>query len=193
MKTIIVVISLFAVTICAYAQPQVAAGIKGGLNLASFNVKHEYEDSNKEYTSLTTYRAGVFASIQFNKLSIQPEILFSQQGTKLDYSTEFNPDPKDWESNFTYINIPVVVKYQLIQTGLGNINIQAGPQYGILQKAETNFADFDGDGAQERPKRDVKEEYQKSDIGLILGLGWDLPFGLTLDLRYSLGLRSIDS
>ncbi|MBX2965095.1 MAG: PorT family protein [Cyclobacteriaceae bacterium] len=192
MRKHIITLSLLLLVTVSFAQMQVAVGLKGGLNLSSFNVSYEASCCNegKNYKSLLGYHAGVFASLKFNKLVVQPEILYSQQGTKFAYS---GWDSDDWQSDFTYINIPVLVKYSIVQTGIGDITIQAGPQFGLLQKAETNFYDFDGDGAQERPKTDVKEDYKKSDLGLILGAGWDLPFGLSLDVRYNLGLQNIGS
>jgi hypothetical protein len=40
--------------------------------------------------------------------------------------------------------------------------------------------------------QDVKEEVKKYDLSAALGAGWDLPFGLTLDARYNLGLSKIN-
>ena len=70
---------------------------------------------------------------------------------------------------------------------MAGINIQVGPQIGFLSGAEakqtiggvtttTNLSSF----------------YKNNDISLALGLGWDLPFGLTIDARYNLGLTKIN-
>ena len=37
----------------------------------------------------------------------------------------------------------------------------------------------------------VKGSLKSSDTSLNFGLGWDLPFGVTLDARYNLGLSDI--
>jgi hypothetical protein len=76
--------------------------------------------------------------------------------------------------NTSYVTIPVMVKLYL----LAGLNIQAGPQFGLLTKAE-----YDG--------VDIKDELKGSDISANIGLGWDLPFGLTVDARYNLGLSDI--
>jgi hypothetical protein len=62
---------------------------------------------------------------------------------------------------------------------IAGLNLQAGPQFGFLTTAE-----IDGE--------DVKELYKKSDVSVGLGAGWDLPFGLTIDARYNLGLSKIN-
>ncbi|MBL0743457.1 porin family protein [Chryseolinea lacunae] len=82
---------------------------------------------------------------------------------------------QDFDANFSYINIPVIVKLYTV----AGINLQAGPQFGFLSKAE-----IDGDN--------VKDSFKKSDVSLALGAGWDLPFGLTIDARYNLGLTKIE-
>jgi hypothetical protein len=39
---------------------------------------------------------------------------------------------------------------------------------------------------------DVKDSFKSSDISANIGLGWDLPFGLTVDARYNLGLSDVN-
>ena len=169
--------SLFVLAgLSAYSQAQVAIGIKGGLNFATLNVSSSSTVSTA-YNSRTGYHFGAFALFKFGKIGIQPELLFSKQGTNYSFSTTSG------EANFDYINIPIILK---LYTAAG-INIQVGPQIGFLSGAEakqtiggvtttTNLSSF----------------YKNNDISLALGLGWDLPFGLTIDARYNLGLTKIN-
>lgn len=163
-KVIITSFFLFA-TLYTFAQAQLAIGIKGGPNFANL------DGSSPEGTfkSRTGYHFGAFALIKLTKIGIQPEILFSQQGSKVKTNTD------DFDANFSYINIPVILKLYTI----AGINLQVGPQFGFLSRAE-----IDND--------DVKDSFKKSDVSLALGAGWDLPFGLTLDARYNLGLSKIN-
>ena len=147
----------------AQAQMQMALGIKGGLNFAKLDVDDFSPDSK------TGYHAGAFLLFKMSKIGIQPEILFSRQGTS-DFGFDFN---------FDYINIPVIVKIYLI----GGLNLQAGPQFGFLSTAE-----LEDDLSN---TLDVKDIYKTTDFSLGLGAGWDLPFGLTIDARYNLGLNDI--
>lgn len=149
----------------ALAQAQFAVGVKGGLNFAKFDAS----DVGGSLKNKTGFNGGAFALIKLTKIGIQPEILFSQQGSKFEF------DGSNIESNFDYINIPVILKLYTI----AGINIQAGPQFGFLTRAEI-------DGTK------VKDSFKGSDLSLGLGLGWDLPFGLTVDARYNLGLSKID-
>ena len=159
-------ICLFGYFIESNAQAAFRLGVKGGLNFANFN-------SDFDTDAKTGYHAGAFATFKFTKLAIQPEVIFSKQGAKLDINGS------ELESNYSYINIPVMAKLYL----LGGLNLQAGPQFGFLASAEQVY-----EGIEE----DVKDQLKGSEISLGLGAGWDLPFGLTVDARYNLGLSDIN-
>lgn len=160
----------------AYSQAEFSLGIKAGPNFASIDTKNALGN----YKNRTGFHGGAFMLIKMTKIGIQPEVLFSQQGSKVRFNTQ------DLESNYSYINIPIVLKLYTV----AGINIQAGPQFGFLTKAESDFDPISG--ARYSSVRDVKSAYKKSDVGLVLGVGWDLPFGLTIDGRYNLGLTSIN-
>ncbi len=176
MKKTLILAALFFVALAANAQVQVALGLKAGPNFASIDTK---ASAGQNYKNRTGFHAGAFALVKLTKFGIQPEIIFSQQGSKVTINS------KDFESNFTYINIPVMFKLYTI----AGLNLQVGPQFGFVSKAETPITD------QSAPSgfsvQDVKDKAKSSDISLGLGLGWDLPFGLTIDGRYNLGLSKM--
>jgi hypothetical protein len=149
----------------AFSQAQIAIGVKGGLNFANLNVS----DIEGTYKARTGYHAGAFVLVKLTKIGIQPEIVFSQQGAKVK-----DPDLGDVKSNFSYVNIPVILKLYTV----AGLNIQAGPQFGFLTSAKL------GD-------QDIKDELKGSDVSVALGIGWDLPFGLMIDGRYNLGLTNV--
>lgn len=157
MKKLLVLVLVLSSVVVVNAQVQVALGLKAGANISKF------DDSATD--NLTSFHAGAFGLFKFTKIGIQPEILFSQQGTKID-GDEFKT---------AYMSIPVMLKLYLI----GGLNLQAGPQFGFLTKAE-----FDGNNA--------KESLKNSDLSANVGLGWDLPFGLTVDARYNIGLSDVN-
>lgn len=165
-----VLASVFFIDHAAQAQAQIALGIKGGLNFAQLDVENASLDNR------TGYHAGAFLLFKLSKIGIQPEILFSKQGSEL---PSVSPG-LDFKANFDYINIPVILKIYTI----AGLNIQVGPQFGFLTTAEVEDAASN--------TLDVKDLYKTSDVSVALGLGWDLPFGLTVDARYNLGISDID-
>jgi hypothetical protein len=152
-----------------------AVGIKAGLNLTSLSVS----DPQNSYNSKAGYHAGFFFREKFGKVAIQPEILLST------FSTDVNSTlVGEFEDSFTYLTIPAMMKFYIIQ----GLNIQAGPQFSFLLDGERKSSDrLFGDNS-----TDIKDYYERSDISVSLGAGWDFGFGLGIDLRYNLGVKDIN-
>lgn len=168
---------MMAMSASAVAQTKFSLGIKAGPNFA--NLKDN--DANSNYNNRTGFHGGAFALFKTDRVGIQPEVLFSQQGSY------FTFDNQDFKSNYSYVNIPVIIKLYTV----AGINLQVGPQLGFLTTAESNY-DPTTPGVI-NSLRDVKDGTNKTDFSLALGVGWDLPFGLTLDGRYNWGLSDVNS
>jgi hypothetical protein len=178
MKKTILVLAATLVLFTAqqsFAQMQLAVGIKAGPNFANINTD---ESATANYKNRTGFHGGAFLLIKATKIGIQPEVIFSQQGSKVTINSQ------DYESNFSYINVPIIIKLYTV----AGINIQAGPQFGFVNKAETPIRD---EITGITSVKDAKDRVKNTDITAALGLGWDLPFGLTIDARYNLGLSKI--
>ncbi len=153
-----VFVSFFAIT--TYAQG-IDFGLKAGMNFANIN------DAAEGLDTRTGFHAGVFLGLKFNdKIALQPELLYSQQGAEFD-TGKFDLD---------YVNIPVVLKYYLIQ----GLNIQLGPQFGFVVNDNISFEGIAADA-----------EAEKFDLSGIVGAGYDLPLGLRIDARYNFGFSEV--
>lgn len=158
--TLITVVAFMAMQ-TVYGQVSVSIGVKGGLNFANVNTS----SVGAAYDSRTGYHAGAFASFKFTKLAIQPEIIYSQQGStvnSVDYS-------------LGYINVPILLKLYLI----GGFNLQAGPQFGFLSSATSGGVD-------------VKSLVKSSDTSIALGAGFDIS-KFCIDARYNMGVSEINN
>lgn len=171
---IVCVAVLTMISTVAFSQVQVALGIKAGPNFAKINTD---ATAGENYKSRTGFHGGAFLLVKATKIGVQPEVIFSQQGSKVSVNSE------DFDANFSYLNIPIILKLYTV----AGINIQAGPQFGFVTSAETPIRDEFNNVT----VVDVKDQMKKSDITAALGLGWDLPFGLTIDARYNLGLSKV--
>lgn len=161
MKRIILVMLFVAGTVSgALAQASVALGIKGGLNFANINTT----SVGAAYNSRTGYHAGAFVNVKFTKLAIQPEVIYSVQGS----------DISGTSLEMGYINIPILLKFYLV----GGLNLQAGPQFGFLSSATQGGVD-------------VKSLVESSDTSVALGAGFDIS-KFVIDARYNLGLSDVD-
>lgn len=158
----------------AFSQAQVALGLKGGLNLAKLDIKAGASNVDNR----TGFHGGAFALVKLTKIGIQPEILFSKQGST------FKFDNKDYEANFDYINIPILLKLYLA----AGLNLQLGPQF-----AFTSTSEIIETAGSVKTTQDAKKLFdKKSDLAVAIGAGWDLPFGVTIDARYNIGLSDVE-
>lgn len=140
-------------------------GIKGGLNLTSFAGGNYYDAK-----SLVGFQVGGFAEIKIiERLSIQPEVLFSTQGAKLDGGSL-----GDFDSKLNYINIPVLAKFYITK----QFTVEAGPQIGFLVSAKNNG-------------NDAKDNFKSVDTGFNFGVGYNFTEDVSVGLRYTVGLANI--
>jgi hypothetical protein len=170
----ILLVGVFALGgLSAFSQAQVAIGIKGGLNFANIDAS----SINAAYNSRTGYHAGAFVLVKLGKIGIQPELIYSKQGSSVSINST------TIESNYDYFNIPVILKLYTV----AGINIQVGPQFGFAS-GNIPYSTLNGQGQSVT----AFDKLKGSDISAALGLGWDAPFGLTVDARYNLGLTKIN-
>lgn len=162
MKKILLVAVLAVLGFVSGNAQEVKFGAKAGLNFAS--VRGENSDV---YDTVTAFNLGAVAEIPLSeKISFQPEVLFSGQG----YS--FGNDI----AALNYLNVPLMGKYYVTK----GLSLEAGPQVGFLLSAKTDNAD-------------VKNLFKKVDFGVNAGLGYKLENGLNFSARYNLGLSNISS
>ena len=164
-KVAIVLVLLFATSVFAQG---LAFGVKGGINYATLSG----DDVGDVEWKLGLVAGAVAAFDVMDMLVIQGEVLYSMKGA----------DSADASLGLTYIEIPVLLKYNVPMAGMVSPNLFIGPSLGILLSA-----DADGE--------DVKEFFKGTDFGVVIGAGVDFDLGtgkVTLDARYNLGLTSLD-
>lgn len=180
-KITLSVAALFAFGI-ANAQ-DVEFGVKGGLNIASLSGDVE------DVSSKMGFHVGGFAEIKLtDKFSVQPELLFSLQGAKEEYTETMAGFDVKYEDklNLSYLNIPIMAKYYATES----LSIQAGPQVGFLMSANLEEkASFEG--GSETAETDVKEFMETVDFGVNFGLGYKITENFGVDARYNVGLSNI--
>ena len=170
MKNTLLILSLiFMVAISVHAQ-SLSGGVKAGLNVANQNIS--YGSISFDSKSKIGIHVGGYVTLMFTeKLGLQPELLYSTQGCKLEFA-------EDYKYNLSYLNLPVLVRYNITEM----ISAHAGPQFGFLTSAK-----YEVDGA----SVDSKEDFKGIDFSLVFGAGVELPLGLNAGMRYCLGLSNI--
>jgi hypothetical protein len=144
-------------------------GIKGGYNLASVSFDGDGETGQRH-----GFHVGVYGeSFISDALSIQPELLYSQQGYEITNSSG------TFTQKLNYINLPLMLKAYPSQ----NFFLEAGPQIGlaIVHKEEYSGL-FSG-----------SQEYDPNsfDWGVNFGGGIKTDSGVSFGVRYHLGLGDL--
>ena len=154
------------------AQGEFRIGFKAGVNIASIGGDDTYGVGS--LGSRTGFHIGALVEVPITeKISIQPELLYSMKGSNLDFSSG------DTDIKLDYIDVPILGKYHIIEGLSGEL----GPVIGVLVKADAD----DGDESE-----DIKEYYKSTDIGIAIGASYRLPMGVFFSLRYNKGITDIN-
>ncbi|MFB6454597.1 porin family protein [Chitinophaga sp. Hz27] len=144
-------------------------GVKGGLNIAKMT-------NFDAYKTRASFNAGAFVNIGLGKdFSIQPELLYSSQGTKVKRGSWGPITFQDGSIKTDYINIPVMLQYSIVPS----FYVEAGPQLGILV------------GAKSTDTKNMKDYMTTADFGLGLGCGFRITDDFGINARYIFGLSNI--
>jgi opacity protein-like surface antigen len=156
-KLILLTMVLFAFSATSNAQA-IRFGLKGGANFATL------DGSGIDSDNITSWHAGALVELNlFQNFSLQPELMYSSQGAKVDGAGDFKLD---------YVSIPVLAKFYLISDVL---SLEAGPQFSFL--VNDSYDNILGD-----------LENESFDFAAVAGLGFNLTDSFFAQARYVIGL-----
>ncbi|MDP4223903.1 MAG: porin family protein [Bacteroidota bacterium] len=153
-------------------EPKLGYGVKAGVNISSQSTPHM--ESDYVLKNIIRFNVGGYCNYFFNKsLAIQPELDISGKGT---HWQDYYDNMKDI---LTYIDIPVLIRYQPIKF----LNIEAGPQAGIRVSAVQK-------DMKTGSHKNINEYYKTFDYGVAFGVEANLPNRVNISVRYVVGIAS---
>ncbi|RYE89292.1 MAG: PorT family protein [Cytophagaceae bacterium] len=167
-----------SVSVAAQAQ-SVTLGVKAGVSLT--NVTGKNTDAAK---NIFGFNGGLIANFAVNDaFSIQPEVLYSMKGAKLEESASLGGVTYSDKvtSRLHYIDVPV-----LARVNAGGLFFELGPQVGFLLAAKQK-EEISGSIGAGTYNTDIKDDLSKVDFGYAAGLGYQLSNGPGIGLRYNGG------
>lgn len=204
-KVFLTMAALFAF---GFANAQdVKFGAKAGLNLSMLSGGSD---------SKVGFHVGGVAEIKFNdKVSLQPELMFSTEGGKNSYNGNLGGTYYTYnqEIKLNKIIMPVMFKYYVIP----NLSLELGPQLDYIVSGKSNsvlFApDFNQKLTEDADMNDTNSNivltesdgtttstpvthdfgFKKLNFGINFGAGYQLASGLFFQGRYNLGLTDFVS
>lgn len=171
---------------------QLSAGFKAGVNLSSIKGSG-YTDPDQK--TLAGFYMGGLINYSINKrLSLQPELYFSREGTQWK-----GPD-YDQTNRLNYLNIPVLFQFRA-PTGLF---VHTGPQVGFLVSAHMRYRKKSSVGginnrtSQDQfipydigtQRSDIINNYASAQAAWVLGAGFFQEGGFGINARYNIGLSN---
>ena len=153
---------------------------------AAYNYSNLRGDFAKalDFKGASGYNVGLYVEVPVtDRLSIQPEVLYSQEGAKLDTSINLPLIGKvgeETEFKLKNVNVPVLAKYYVVN----GLNIQVGPQINFLTDSSVKLGKVESDKV-------LKEALSKVNFSAVVGAGYKLPMGFSVDARYTFGLTNI--
>jgi len=173
-------------------------GIKGGMNVSSLSKDAGLEDQK----SKIGFNAGVFATIPVaESFSIQPEVLYSQYGAKIESVDEFTAlgtttrNVESYSTNLDYLAVPVMFQYNFVP----NFYVEAGPEFGFLLGAKnkgdrttTTTTGSTTTTTSASYKDDInKDNLNTFNFGVGIGAGYYFTDNIGITARYVAGVTDV--
>ena len=177
-KMMITVFILSFVLIGALSAQGFGYGVKAGMNMA--NITGDEVEDAKIKPGMTI---GGFATIPLgDKLSIRPEILFTQKGYRIKESEE-GYEYKG-KAKMNWLDIPILAVYEVAE----GIKAFVGPYFDLYLGGEyvieSDFGDFD--------EKIEGEDVNSLGMGLMFGGAYGVTKSIDVEARVALGLTSMD-
>lgn len=156
-------------------------GLKAGVSLARLTNHNSVGSRNQVGAT-----AGLMADATLSeKLSLHPELLFSQKGLRDEGS-----GPGGFRSSFqirsSYLDLPVLLRLKL-----GSFFAEAGPQAGYLLTLKTTSTNNSGNTPPYTSNS--TRGARRFDLGYVVGVGYQLRERWELGARYNGGILGVNS
>jgi hypothetical protein len=173
-----VIINCFLILLAVSANAQLQFGAKAGLNysILSFNFDGEKPEGFENPTGIGYHVGGYLKKSFSDKIGLRPELMLSMR------TTSDSEDGVKWKDTYTYIDIPVLLDYNLSE----KLSFQVGPQFSILGG---NKYKVTADGKTDTTSD--TEGLNSMNFCLALGGVFDTGNSLNFGFRYLRGLNSL--
>ena len=167
------------------AVAQIKVGVKVGENLSTI--------TDAEYaTGKFGIHVGGFAEFVLNdRLSIQPELLFSMQGTCFEDIWMYGSEEiliSDYSLSYNYINVPILLKINIVR----GLSAEVGTQVGFLLSAKSKYSQtYTSINTTINTTSKNKKGCNTFDVAAVAGLSYTFAEKFVVSTRYGLGLTNL--
>ncbi|WP_196888805.1 porin family protein [Aureivirga sp. CE67] len=167
-------------------------GVKGGLTISNLVDSDVYGGDSK-----VGWNAGIFYEIPITgSFSIQPEVIYSVEGSKNSYQTPYGGDANAFTTiendiTFHYINVPIYAKYYIIE----GFSVYLGPQISFLVNNENDMT-ITYPLIPRPAVINMKEKLNSTNninFAGSVGLGYKFDFNVIVNATYNYGFTNVIS
>lgn len=127
------------------------------------------------------YNFGAFIEVRPIKfLSVSADVMYSKEGFKVE--TNYQGVGSTLDYNLGYLNIPILANFYVWK----GFNIKAGIQPSIKLSGKVGLTEGESSGAWDQLTNNIKN----GAFSIPVGIGYTFSWGLTMDLRYNIGLTN---
>jgi Outer membrane protein beta-barrel domain len=193
------VLSAFIIT---STKAQISYGVQAGVNIANWqgdamqSLNDVVDLSNGYITtrSRTGFNVGTYVNIPLTEqISFEPGVMYSQKGytmqgdLKID-ALKFLGVNASAKVESHYIDMPLLLKAEVAK----GLSIYAGPQISYLAKTNLHVnSSILGISLLNR-KLDLTDNFNRVDMGIVGGLGYQFDNGVNIKAGYDYGLSKLD-
>jgi hypothetical protein len=161
------------------ASAQVGGGVKVGVNFASVSASLDTGETKSMRTGLV---AGGFLTIALSDMvGIQPEVLYSMEGTKLKFAS--GSLSIESTAKIDVVRVPLLLRVGPKPRSTASGFLVVGPSFGFIARAKTTTPNG--------PDIDFKDDLKSTDVALLFGGG--VTFGKFLaEARYTAGMTDLN-
>lgn len=199
MRKVALIAGVFLFIVGPTLAQNLEVGVRGGPNYANFGSSDENLDD--QYNRRTIFNAGVFFEGGLsNRFSLRPELIYTRRGAGLD-EIEIRSDDgraqgtfEDARYNFDYLQVPVLLKAEVLSSSSVQPLLYAGPSVSYLLSSTIEFRDPSTEGIE---AFGGEENLESSTFNLeaVVGAGLmcELPSGnsVMVDVRYTRGFTDV--
>jgi len=182
-KIYLTLIALFYISISFSQEKNIEFGVKLGANYTTSSIsKSDYI----KFDSKSGLNFGGFVNYTVsNKIIIRPELLYSTQNlavkTELFNTSELTTEFKHFTLKETYINLPILIKYEFIE----KFSLLIGPQVGYI-------INNDARTILEGRIRLFEKAKDRLNFSSNIGLSFKINEKIETEFRYNLGLTELN-
>lgn len=177
---------LFMMVYSTAAFAQSTLGILGGFNVT--NLLRNPGQPSTSHEQRVRFAGGAFVEFGLvQNFAIQLEPMYVQKGANFDFidTSSENLDARRLEVNLTYLELPIMLKFRLMNRATGPY-LLGGPSVGILLSAKE---------MERVSENDIKDQRKSVDVGIGGGGGVFLSserVKFFMEARYNYGVVNID-